>query len=94
MKKTSVCEGQITIFDILKDIKEKIEFAVSLFDNKERELRPVEPWMRQVVPEAEYAMACDNHTLVLHKSNDIISPEMRYRYYRVGDTIYAATGID
>ena len=94
MKKTPVCEGQITIFDILEDIKERVKVAIALFDNKEHKLQPVEPWMTRVVPEAEYAMLCDNHTLVLCKSNDVVAPEMRYRYYRIGDTIYASIGIN
>ena len=94
MKKSFVCEGQITIFDILEEIKEKVKVAIALFDDKEHELHPVEPWMARVVPEAEYAMLCDNHKLVLYKSYDIITPEMRYRYYRVGGTIYASVGVN
>ena len=94
MKKHIVCEGQITIFDILESIKQKVDVAIALFDNKEHRLQPVEPWMQRVVPEAEYAMLCDNHTLVLYKSDDVITPEMRYRYYRIGNSVYASIGIN
>lgn len=94
MKKASICDGQITFFEILEEIKESVKVAIALFDNKKHKLQPVEPWMARVVPEAEYAMMCDNHTLVLYRANDVITPEMRYRYYRVGGTVYASIGVN
>lgn len=89
-----VCENQISLFDILDEkALNTPETAVSMFDGQEYTVYPLTEWMSHMLPQGEYYILLDKYTLVLCKNKGEIDPYMTYRYYTIGDTVYAATGV-
>lgn len=89
-----VCENQISLFDLLDEkTLSSPETAVSMFDGKEHAVYPLTEWMSRMLPQGEFFILVDKYTLVLCKNKGEIDPYMTYRYYTIGDTVYAATGV-
>lgn len=85
---------QISIFDILAEMESKRIVAVSMLDNQEYETQPIEPWMRNLLPDGEYYFTLGGmYTMVLCAVRKKPSKDLSFCYYKVGDTIYMATGV-
>ena len=84
---------QISIFDILAEMA-AVPVAVSMFDNKEHELRPAEPWMRNILPDGEYYFSLGGmYTMVLSAVRKKVPKDLNFCHYKIGDSVYMATGI-
>ena len=84
---------QISIFDILAEMNAAPTVAISMFDNQEYEMSPVEPWMKNLLPDGEYCISLGGmYTMVLCAARKV-PKELLFCYYKVGDTVYMATGV-
>ena len=93
-KNIFVNENQLSFFDTSYIVtSETPKVAISLFDNQEHAVYVLEDWMRNLLPDGEFYLLCANHPLVLCVSEDVVPPEMRYRHYKIGNKVYAATGV-
>ena len=93
-RKVCVDVNQISIFDIIdEESLKKPEIAISMFDGQEHTVYPLKSWMANLLPEGEYYVLCAGHPLVLCRSDEDVPPEMRYRHYKIGNKVYAATGV-
>ena len=93
-KNIFVCENQISLFDILNnEALNAPETAISMFDGQEYTVYPLRSWMANLLPQGEYYILSDKYTLVLCKTDEAVTPEMKYRHYTIGESVYAATGV-
>lgn len=93
-KKISICENQISIFDLLREASETPKKAVSMLDGRKHDVYPLMPWMERILPQGAYYIISDKYNLVLCKSTDKAVPsDMLYRHFKIGDAIYAAVGV-
>ena len=96
-KKLIFDENQMSLFDLLKeeneDILEEPEMAVSMLTGEKYDVYPLKDWMQRLLPQGEFYIIMGNHPSVLCLAKEKVIPEMKYRYYTVGDKVYAATGV-
>lgn len=93
-KKVIFDENQMSLFDLLdEETLKKPEVAVSLFDGGEHTVYPLKEWMSRILPQGEYYILMGNLPSVLCATTEKVQPEMKYRYYQIGDKVYAATGV-
>lgn len=93
-KNIFICENQISLFDILDDeALNAPEIAISMFNGQEYTVYPLKSWMANLLPQGEYYILSDKYTLVLCKTDEDVLPEMKYRHYKIGGFVYAATGV-
>ena len=92
-KKFIFDENQMSLFDLLdEETLKKPEVAVSMLFGEEYTVYPLKEWMERLLPQGKYYIMMGNHPSVLCETTEKILPEMKYRYYTIGDKIYAATG--
>lgn len=94
-KRSAVIDkNQISFFDILSSAElTEPEVAISMFDGQEYTVFPLKEWMSRLLPEGEFYVLCGGHPLVLCRSEETAPLEMKYRYYTIGNKVYAATGV-
>ena len=93
-KKIVFDENQLSLFDLLdEETLKKPETAVSLLFGEEYTVYPLKEWMERLLPQGKYYIMMGNHPSVLCETKEKILPEMKYRYYKIGDKVYAATGV-
>lgn len=66
--------------------------AVCCFDRHERPTRPLEDWMRRLVPDGEYMVMVENHPQVLRPTKlteSKVPVGHLFYHYLIGDEVYA-----
>lgn len=84
---------QLSFFDDFAELLEKQKTAISLFDERTFELFDLEEWMRNLLPQGNGFILMDKRPWVLCKTKEKVVREMKYRLFRIGNEIYAATGV-
>ena len=93
MKKGIVDINQISFIDLIKAMEDGPKFATSMFDGQKLEVFPIKSWMARLLPQGEGYVLCANHPLVLCRTDEEVTPEMKYRHFIIDGNIYAATGV-
>lgn len=93
MKKAVVNENQLSFFDLIKEIEDAPKIATSMFDGQKLEVFPIKDWMARLLPQGEGYVLCANHPLVLCRTDEEVTSEMKYRHFIIDGNIYAATGV-